>query len=129
MAKIISTWPNASTLVNGVKFEPHTDGMISEEIEDQSVIDMFLSIQKYKLEPAPDALLVELREQVAGLGVKVNSKWGVERLQNELRSAVQAQADKDAETARAAAEAETKRLKDEKAAADAAGKDSKPAGA
>ena len=46
MAKVICTLPNASELINGVKFVSHKLGMISEEIEDE-IAEGFLAIEGY----------------------------------------------------------------------------------
>lgn len=48
MAKVICNLPNASELINGVKFVSHKDGMISEEI-DKDEAEAFLDIPGYKL--------------------------------------------------------------------------------
>lgn len=48
MAKVICALPNASSLINGVKFVEHKLGMISEEIEDE-VAEVFCSIKGYVL--------------------------------------------------------------------------------
>lgn len=48
MAKVICTLPNASNLINGVKFVEHELGMISEEIEDE-VAGAFAAIKGYVL--------------------------------------------------------------------------------
>jgi len=48
MAKVICALPNASDLINGIKFVEHKLGMISEEIEDE-VAEVFLSIKGYVL--------------------------------------------------------------------------------
>jgi hypothetical protein len=52
--KVVCTLPNASSLINGVKFEVHKLGMISEEIEDD-VAAVFLKIKGYVAAPAPKA--------------------------------------------------------------------------
>ena len=106
MAKIICMWENASSPINGVEFFPHPEGMVSAEIEDQAVVDMFLSIPKYKLEPNENQLLTDLREQATSLGIKgpIN-KYGIERLQNEIRVFVAKQAaDAQAEAEKAASD-------------------------
>jgi hypothetical protein len=48
MPKIICKLPNASELINGVKFVSHKLGMISEEVE-ESIAAHFASIQGYVL--------------------------------------------------------------------------------
>lgn len=47
--RVICTLPNASNLINGVAFEAHKLGMISEEVE-QDVADTFLAIAGYVLD-------------------------------------------------------------------------------
>ena len=46
MPKVICTLPNASTSINGVAFDPHELGMVSEEIE-RDRADAFLRIDGY----------------------------------------------------------------------------------
>jgi hypothetical protein len=46
MAKIICTLPNASASINGVQFNVHELGMVSEEVG-QDVADTFLQITGY----------------------------------------------------------------------------------
>ena len=46
MAKVICSLPNASELINGVKFVTHRLGMISEEVED-AVAAAFSAIPGY----------------------------------------------------------------------------------
>jgi hypothetical protein len=56
MPRIICTRPNASSLINGIKFVAHEIGVISEEVE-QAVADQFLKISGYFVEgqePKPD---------------------------------------------------------------------------
>ena len=48
MAKVICGLPNASELINGIKFVEHKLGMISEEIEDD-VAEAFTRIKGYVL--------------------------------------------------------------------------------
>lgn len=54
MAKVICTLPNASELINGVKFVSHKDGMISEDISKDEA-DSFLDIPGYQLAAAATA--------------------------------------------------------------------------
>lgn len=53
MPRVICKLPNTSTLINGVKFDPHPDGgMVSEEI-DEAAAKAFLLVPGYALlEPA-----------------------------------------------------------------------------
>ncbi|HEX7642009.1 MAG TPA: hypothetical protein VF472_07320 [Burkholderiaceae bacterium] len=46
MPRVICTLPNASASINGVAFEPHELGVLSEEIE-QDRADAFLRIDGY----------------------------------------------------------------------------------
>ena len=48
MAKVLCTLPNASNLINGVRFASVPDGMLSEEISDD-VAANFASIPGYVL--------------------------------------------------------------------------------
>lgn len=49
MPRVICTLPNASTLISGVKFEPHAGGgMISENISDEKA-KRFASIPGYEI--------------------------------------------------------------------------------
>jgi len=47
MARVLCTLHNASNSINGVAFEPHPKGVVSEEI-DQDTADHFLSINGYE---------------------------------------------------------------------------------
>lgn len=95
MAQVICSLPNASKLINGVKFVEHEAGMISEEIEDE-VAAVFAGINGYVIagEKAAESAgkevddeLVSLREKAEALGVKINAKWGKERLSTEVAKA------------------------------------------
>lgn len=88
MAQVICTLPNASNLINGVKFIEHEAGVISEEISDEAAA-VFASIKGYIIagEKAVDEELVELREKAEALGVKINAKWGKERVSAEVAKA------------------------------------------
>lgn len=48
MPKVICSLPNASEIINGVRFVTHKLGMISEEVE-QDVADFFARITGYSL--------------------------------------------------------------------------------
>jgi len=88
MAQVICKLPNASTLINGVKFVEHEAGVISEEISDDAAA-VFASIKGYVIagEKAVDEELVKLREEAEALGIKVNAKWSKERLSTEVTKA------------------------------------------
>lgn len=47
MPKVICTLEHASDLINGIRFIPHAEGKVSEEIE-QETHDYFLSIPGFK---------------------------------------------------------------------------------
>lgn len=104
MPKVICTLPNASHNISGVSFEPHDEGVISEEI-DQAVADRFASIPGYYIvgdaeqKKAEDPVVVDmdaLRERAEALGVKVNPRWKHERLSSEIARAESALAESDA---------------------------------
>ncbi|ATI15637.1 hypothetical protein [Bordetella phage vB_BbrM_PHB04] len=122
MPKVICTLPNASELISGVKFEPHERGVISEDISDD-LAETFLAIRGYELDgekkptkpPVDDAELEELRAKAAALEIKVNGKWGRDRLTAEIEKA-EAKKAADAEAEQKAAEEEAA----QKAAADEA---------
>lgn len=48
MAKVICKLPNASELINGVKFATHKLGMLSEDISDEAA-EAFTQIKGYTL--------------------------------------------------------------------------------
>lgn len=88
MAQVICSLPNASTLINGVKFIEHEAGVISEEISDEAAAE-FARIKGYVIagEKAVDDELVKLREDAKALGVKISDKWTKERLNVEITKA------------------------------------------
>lgn len=97
MPKVICTLPNAASVINGVKFEPHDLGLISEDIsKDQA--EYFLSIQGYESADAKPAVDAEaeakeidaLRAEAAGLGVDVSPRWKQDRLRSEIERAKEA---------------------------------------
>lgn len=85
MAKVICSLPNASTLINGVKFVEHEAGVISEEISDEAAA-AFASIKGYVLEgvQAVDEELAELRAKAEALGIAVKGNWKKDRLAAEV---------------------------------------------
>lgn len=92
MAKVICTLPNASAEISGVQFVEHDEGMISEDISDDLAAE-FASITGYKLAAGQqkpvktaeeDPALAELRAKAESLGIKVDSRWKVERLAAEI---------------------------------------------
>ena len=96
MAKVICTLPNASELINDVKFAKHELGVISEDITAE-VAESFLSIPGYIAEDATSpvdtaAIRAELEARAAAVGLTVKSVWGNERLQSEVEKAEKAAA-------------------------------------
>jgi hypothetical protein len=76
MAKVICTLPNASELINGVRFVSHKLGMISEELE-ADVASAFAGIRGYVIadkrgqtpavsEPVGDPAAVKLANGAPG---------------------------------------------------------------
>lgn len=88
MAKVICSLPNASELINGVKFFEHEAGVISEEISDE-VAAAFASIKGYVLEAAQavDEELAALRARATELGIAFKSNWKKDRLSAEIARA------------------------------------------
>lgn len=93
MSKVICTLPNASARINGVNFEPHKRGVISEDLTDEQA-EHFLGIAGYELDgkakglsPAEEAELEALRARAVELGIDVNSKWKQDRLKAEIEKA------------------------------------------
>lgn len=105
MAKVLCTLPNASELINGVKFAPHASGgMLSEDITDAQAED-FASIPGYELVGAPkapatdpvadadaakaaaDAERAALVARAEAIQFKVKANWSLERLKSEVESA------------------------------------------
>lgn len=94
MPKVICTRPNASTLISGVKFEPHDIGVISEEISQEKAAE-FLSISGYVLagskpvkdDAAEKAGIEALQEKARALGIDVSTRWKEERLTAEIERA------------------------------------------
>lgn len=96
MAKVICTLPNASELINDVKFAKHELGVISEDITAE-VAESFLSIPGYISEEEgktedTGAIRAELEARAEAVGLTVKSVWGNERLQSEVEKAEKAAA-------------------------------------
>lgn len=100
MAKIICTLPNASELINDVKFAAHELGMISEEVADE-VAEFFTSIPGYITEEAAniaaspnkaDSVRVDLEARAAAVNLAVKKVWSNDRLQSEVEKAEKAAA-------------------------------------
>jgi hypothetical protein len=50
VAQVICTLPNASKVINGVKFSEHKMGVISEEVSDETAAN-FAKIKGYRIVP------------------------------------------------------------------------------
>lgn len=98
MSKVICTLPNASDVINGVKFVAHKLGAISEEIA-EDVAAHFTSIKGYVLDGGD---IEALRARATELGIDVNSKWKQDRLTAEIEKAEAKKADEAAAAAAAA---------------------------
>ena len=94
MVQVICTLPNASEEISGVKFCPHDEGMISEDIT-QEVADGFLLIPHgYKLAGAEGKKAADPKEEsdedkaareallakAAELNLTVNPRWSLKTL-------------------------------------------------
>lgn len=99
MAKVICTLPNASSLINGVKFVEHEAGVISEEISDEAAA-IFTKIKGYVLEGEGevDEELAALRARAEAVALKIKGSWGKERLAAEVTKAEAAAAKAGAQT-------------------------------
>lgn len=92
MPKVICTLPNASDLINDVKFAAHELGMISEEVADD-VAEFFASIPGYITEEAAkvsdkiDQVRADLEARASAVGLAVKKVWGNDRLQSEVEKA------------------------------------------
>jgi len=108
MAKVICSLPNASAEISGVAFESTPDGMLSEEISDESAAG-FAAIPGYALhgaidpseKAAADDAKADLLARAEAIGFKVKANWGVDRLTVEIEGAEKAAA-AAAEAAKAA---------------------------
>jgi len=103
MPKVLCTLPNASELINGVKFTAHDKGMLSEEITEDQAED-FASIPGYELVGAPakapaadheadaakaaaEAEKAALVARAEAIQFKVKANWSLERLKSEVEAA------------------------------------------
>jgi len=98
MAKVLCTLPNASELINGVKFDAHDKGMLSEDIPDDQAA-AFAEIPGYELvgakpaeDPAATAEKDALLARAEAVELKVKSNWGIDRLRTEVEAAEKAKA-------------------------------------
>lgn len=124
MAKVICTLPNASELINGIKFIKHEAGVISEEISDEAAA-AFASIKGYVLDgvKAVEDDLDKLRARATELGVAFKGNWKKERLSSEIARAEENAAEA---AAAAAAAAEAAAGSNTNASADAGAHDANP---
>ncbi len=99
MPKVLCRLPNASELIDGVRFVSHKSGMVSEEINDEQA-KRFCSIDGYELSDAgePDER-DELRAKAAALNIQFDSRWGAKRLADEIKKAEDAAAEEAAKAA------------------------------
>lgn len=75
MAKIICKLPNASELINGVKFVTHKLGMVSEEIADEVAAE-FVKIEGYVLAEAEKATAAVTGGRKGGKGADKGAASG-----------------------------------------------------
>lgn len=90
--KILCTLPNASDVINGVRFVEHKLGMLSEEVAEE-VGKLFASIPGYKVHD-PDGDLTKLRARATELGVADAKKKGAAVLADDIAAAEAAAAEK-----------------------------------
>lgn len=98
MPKVLCTLPNASTLISGVAFTAHANGMLSEDVSDAVAAD-FAAVPGYEVVGAVDsvaeaaALAASEAEKAALLAradaikLKTKGNWSIERLKAEVESA------------------------------------------
>ena len=88
MARVTCKIPGTAgeTIINGVKFEPLEDHIISEEISDAQAA-YFTGILGYALAVSEDTELAALTEQAVALGIKVDTRWKAQRLTAEIEKA------------------------------------------
>ena len=126
MPKIICTLPNASELINDVKFVTHALGRISEEVSEE-VASFFESIPGYErafaAAPVIEITKDELLARAAKVNLTVKGNWGLQRLKTEVEGA-----EEDVAEALATAGKQTTEVPsgvDVKVSGDAAGADAK----
>lgn len=106
MPKVLCTLENASQEISGVKFEQTEDGMLSEDVSDETAA-YFCQINGYALKDdgaaaARDAAAAEaddlaaLTARAAELGIEVKSTRKAARLTAEIKRAEEAKAAADA---------------------------------
>ena len=108
MPKVLCTLPNASEEINGIKFETHANGMLSEDVSDEVAAELS-TIPGYQVvgskapaDPDKAAERAALVDRAEAVGLKVKGTWSNERLQTEVEAAEQAA--QEAEAAKKAAE-------------------------
>ncbi len=109
MPKVLCTLPNASTLISGVAFTAHANGMLSEDVS-EGVAAEVSAVPGYEVVGSVDrvaeaaALAAEQAEQAAAASaaeaekadllaradavkLKTKGNWSIERLKSEVESA------------------------------------------
>lgn len=116
MPKVLCTLPNASSLISGVAFVSHANGMLSEDVTDAVAAD-FATIPGYTIVGSTDsadkaaaeaeatskATAVEaekaaLLARAEVVGLKTKGNWSLERLTAEVESAERAATEAAPET-------------------------------
>ena len=94
MAKVLCTLPNASTLISGVAFAAHANGMLSEDVSDAVAAD-FAAVPGYSIVGAADPAAAAAAEaekaallaRADAVKLKTKGNWSIERLKSEVESA------------------------------------------
>jgi len=89
MPRVICKLEYASELIDGIVFERHGEHLISAEISDEKAMH-FTSIAGFELADSQDSEILALTEQAIALGIKVDSRWKVQRLTAEIKKVVDA---------------------------------------
>ena len=96
MPQVLCKIPGAAASIGGlqglVKFEPADGGMLSAEIS-QEEADHFASIPGFELVGAAGVELTELQARAEKAGLKVDARWKLARLRNEVEFAEKAAAE------------------------------------
>lgn len=110
MARVVCTRENAAEEISGVKFEAIEGGMLSEEI-DQETVDMFLEVGGYHVYGGEDGgksadsdgdgyvSKAELIEQAKSLGITVAKSWSMAKIAEEIAAAKPADDSNDGKSA------------------------------
>lgn len=94
MPKVLCTLPNASTLISGVAFTAHANGMLSEDVSD-AVAAEFAAVPGYSIVGAADPAAAAAAEaekaallaRADAVKLKTKGNWSIERLKSEVESA------------------------------------------